>query len=50
MQIFISSAECYQPVIVIKKRGSQIDHNKRLPLYMRIQISPHRNGCKNVLQ
>jgi len=23
----------YQPVIVIKKRGSQSDHNKRLPLY-----------------
>ena len=34
MQIFISSAECYQPIIVIKKRGSQIDHNKRLPLYL----------------
>ena len=33
MQIFISSAKCYQPVIVIKKRGSQSDHNKRLPLY-----------------
>jgi hypothetical protein len=33
MQIFISSAYCYQPVIVIKKRGSRSDHNKRLPLY-----------------
>jgi hypothetical protein len=32
MRIFIYPASCYQPVIVIKKRGSQSDHNKRLPL------------------
>ena len=38
MQIFISSALCYQPAIVIKKRGSQSDHNKRLPLYIYIYI------------
>jgi hypothetical protein len=34
MKIFISSAQYYQPVIVIKKRECQSDHNKRLPLYL----------------
>jgi hypothetical protein len=31
--MFISSALCYQQVIVMKKRGTQSDHNKRLQLY-----------------
>jgi hypothetical protein len=34
MQIFIFSSYCYQPVIIIKKRESQNDHNKRFPLYL----------------
>jgi hypothetical protein len=34
MKICIYTAECYQPVIFIKKRGTQSDHNKRLPLYI----------------